>query len=221
MNHGTLHQGQKVYSAGYPLENAELAGIMIHGRGATAQDILSLADEIQPPASDDLPKISFLAPQAANFTWYPQRFTAPLEENEPWLSSALDAIGSLFRQVNTAGVPSERIFLLGFSQGACLALEWAARNARRYAGLFGLSGGLIGPDGIERNYSGSLEGTPVFLGCSDSDPHIPKGRVLETAQILTELGGEVETRLYPNMGHFVSRDEIRIIQGMIRRVRDG
>lgn len=204
-----LHQGQPVLIQGESLEQARAAMIMLHGRGATAKDILTLVGHL-PQAG-----FAFLAPQAANNTWYPDRFLAPLANNEPWLSSALAAIGDVLAQVERAGIPPERMLLLGFSQGACLALEFAARYARRYGGVIGLSGGLIGPDDTHRDTSGSLAGTPVFLGCSDVDPHIPKERVVHAAEVLRRLGAEVTVRLYPNMGHTVNQDELNVIRGMM------
>lgn len=203
------HQGQPILAAGEPLASAKAAMIMIHGRGATAADILTLATEL------DRPGFAYLAPQAAGQTWYPNSFLAPIASNEPGLSSGLAVIASLFEQLATAGIPIERTILLGFSQGACLALEFAARNARRYGGVVGLSGGLIGPDGTPRDYPGSLAGTPVFLGCSDVDFHIPKQRVLDSAEILQQSGGKVTARLYPGMGHTVNLDELQFVQGMM------
>ena len=203
------HQGQPVRLAGTPLTRAKAAMIMIHGRGATAESILVLADELQQP------DFAFLAPQAAVGTWYPNRFLAPIASNEPWLSSAFIAIENVFTRVIQAGIPPERTILLGFSQGACLALEYAARHAQRYSGLVGLSGGLIGPDGTPRDYAGSLAGTPVFLGCSDTDLHIPAARVHHTAEVLRRLGAEVTQRLYPNMDHTVNMDEIDFVRGMM------
>ncbi|NUM75258.1 dienelactone hydrolase family protein [candidate division KSB1 bacterium] len=206
------HQGQPVRTAGAPLDVAKAAMIMIHGRGATAESILTLAEEF------DQPDFVYLAPQAAGFTWYPNRFLAPLASNEPWLSSALTAITEIFSQLAQAGIPAERTMLLGFSQGACLALEFAARNAKRYAGLVGLSGGLIGPDDTPRDYPGSLTNTPVFLGCSEVDFHIPQERVQHTANVLQKLGGNVTMRLYPNMEHTVNQDEIEFVRGMMQAV---
>ncbi len=205
------HSGQPVLAAGLPLQEAHAAMICVHGRGASAEDILGLAAALRASG------FAFLAPQAASNTWYPNRFIAPLASNEPWLSSALAAVGEIVDYVAGAGIPTERTVLLGFSQGACLALEYGARNARRYGGLVGLSGGLIGPDGTPRDYPGSLEGTPVFLGCSDVDFHIPKERVEESAKVLGALGGAVEMRLYPGMGHEVNMDEI----GQVRRLLAG
>jgi len=198
--------------AGTPLDRARAAMLMVHGRGAQAEDILSLADEFGQP------EFAYLAPQAANNTWYPNRFLAPIQENEPWLSSALEFVGDVLQQIVAAGIPYERTVLLGFSQGACLTLEFAARNARRYGGVVGLSGALVGPDDLPRNYTGSLAGTPIFLGCSDVDFHVPKERVDQTADIIRNLGGQVTERLYPNMGHTVNEDEIRFVRGLMQAV---
>jgi predicted esterase len=207
--HQGPHQGQPVLTAGEPLDKAKAAMIMVHGRGASAEDILSLTPELNQPG------FAYLAPQAAGYAWYPNSFLAPIASNEPGLSSGLAVIASLLEKLAEAGIPPERTILLGFSQGACLSLEFAARNARRYGGLAGLSGGLIGPDGTPRDYPGSLDGTPVFLGCSDVDPHVPKKRVELSAEVLQRLGGNVTTRLYPRMGHTVNRDEIRQVQDIM------
>jgi phospholipase/carboxylesterase len=206
------HQGQPVLTAGEPLERATGALILIHGRGATAQGILSLSDELAQPG------LAYLAPQAAGNTWYPYSFLAPIADNEPYLSSALAAIQHLLDGLSQAGIAPERTMLLGFSQGACLAVEFVARHARRYAGLAGLSGGLIGPDDTPREYGGALAGTPVFLGCSDVDPHIPKARVLHSAEVLEGLGGDVTTRLYPNMGHTINQDELDFVRGLVAAI---
>lgn len=186
--------------------------LMVHGRGARAEDILSLAYEF------DQPGFAYLAPQAAGNTWYPNRFLVPQEENEPWLSSALGFVRNVLGEIITAGIPYERIMLLGFSQGACLTLEFAARNARGYGGIVGLSGALIGPDDTPRDYPGSLAGTPVFLGCSDVDFHVPRERVDETAEVLRHLGAGVTERLYPNMDHTVNQDEIDYVRGMMQKI---
>lgn len=206
------HDGQPVLWQGEPLEQAHAAMVMLHGRGATAQDILSLVPELAASG------FAYIAPQAANDTWYPYSFLHPIAQNEPWLSSALNVIESLLAQVQAAGIPPERTILLGFSQGACLTLEYAARHAQRYGGVAGLSGGLIGPEGTPRTYPGSLSGTPIFLGCSDRDFHIPKDRVLESAEVLQRLGAEVTARLYPNMGHTVNQDEVEAVKNILKSV---
>jgi phospholipase/carboxylesterase len=209
------HQGQPVLAAGEPLNRARAAMVMLHGRGATAESILTLAADL------DQPGFAFLAPQAAGHTWYPNSFLAPIPSNEPGISSGMAAISDVLAKLGEAGVPAERVILLGFSQGACLSLEFVARHARHYGGVAGLSGGLIGPDGAPRDYSGSLAGTPVFLGCSDVDFHIPKERVHFTAAVLRRLGGSVAERLYPNMGHTVNQDEIDFIRGMMAGLISG
>jgi len=196
--------------AGEPVSRARAAMLMVHGRGASAEDILTLANQLAQLG------FAYFAPQAAENTWYPNRFLVPLADNEPWLSSALKFVGDVLTEIINAGIPAERIMLLGFSQGACLALEFAARNARRYGGVVGLSGALIGPDDTPRNYSGSLAQTPMFLGCSDVDFHVPRERVDQTAEVLRALGGEVTERLYPNMDHSVNQDEIDFVRGMMQ-----
>ena len=203
------HEGQPLLTAGEPLDRATAAMVMVHGRGAAAEDILALTAEMNQSG------FVYLAPQAAQNSWYPNSFLAPIPSNEPGLSSGLAVIASILAQLAEAGISAERTMLLGFSQGACLSLEFAARNAQRYGGLVGLSGGLIGPDGTPRKYAGSLEGTPVFLGCSDADFHIPKERVEHSAEVLQRLGGNVTKRLYPRMGHTVIRDEVRFVRGMM------
>ncbi len=200
------HANQPVLTFGTPLDQAKAAMLMVHGRGAGAEDILYLAEEL------DATGFAYLAPQAAGYTWYPQRFLAPLEANQPWLDSALKKLDRVIKQIAEAGIPTEQTFLLGFSQGACLALEYAARNAHRWGGVVGLSGGLIGPQIDPERYPDSLAGTPVFLGCSDIDPHIPKQRVLETAKMMEQLGAVVDARLYPGMGHTVNEDELETVR---------
>ena len=208
------HQEMPVSTAGAPLENAKAAMVMIHGRGASAAGILSLVPELKHP------EFAYLAPNAAGNTWYPYSFLMPMERNEPGITSGIEAIRELLDRIEEAGIPRERTMLLGFSQGACLALEFAARNAQRYGGIVGLSGGLIGPDGTPRDYAGSLDGTPVFLGCSDVDAHIPKERVEETAEVLERLGGAVTKRIYTNMGHTVNEDEVAFVQEMMGGSRE-
>lgn len=196
------HQGRPVYSAGVPLDQAQAAMILVHGRGATAPSILELAHLLPHPA------MAYLAPQASGNTWYPYSFLSPLAQNQPGLASGLQVLTDLVAQVEAAGIPAQRIIIGGFSQGACLASEFVARHARRYGGVLAFSGGVIGPPGTPRDYAGSLDGTPVFLGCSDVDFHIPLERVEETAQTLTALGAVVDKRIYPNMGHTIIQDEI-------------
>src|SRR5687768_5526997 len=168
------HEGQAVKQAGLPLQNARAAMIMVHGRGATAESILTLVPAL------GVEGFAFLAPQASSNTWYPNSFLAPIPSNEPGITSGLRAIGDVMAMVNAAGITTERTIILGFSQGACLSLEYTARNATRYGGIACLSGGLIGPDETPRDYSGSYDGTPAFLGCSDVDGHIPAARVLDS-----------------------------------------
>ena len=203
------HGGERVLVDGAPLETAAGALIAIHGRGAGAEDIIALGKEIAPA------NVAILAPQAAGNTWYPYRFLEPTERNEPYLSSALRVVADLIAQLGEHGIPPERVALLGFSQGACLALEVAARNPRRYAGVIGFSGGLIGPPGTSFDYAGSLESTPVFIGSSDVDPHIPKERVEESAVALDRLGAAVDARLYPGMGHTVNREELEAARSLL------
>jgi predicted esterase len=206
-----ITHGQHVLQAGEPITSARAAMILLHGRGATADDIMTIASEVQ------LPGWVYLAPQAAGNTWYPNPFTSPLESNEPYLSAALNMVSRLVERVE-GKVPAQRIALLGFSQGACLTLEWSARNARRFGAVIGLSGGLIGPDGTPRGYEGSFAATPIFLGCSDVDPHIPMRRVVEAGEVLKNMGAEVAVRFYPGMGHLVSGEEIATIQEMLATI---
>ena len=188
--------------------------ILVHGRGATAESILALADELR---LDDL---AYLAPQAAGNTRYPYSFLSPIADNEPGITSGLGAIATLVERLAADGVDAERVALLGFSQGACLTLEYAARHARRYAGVFGLSGGLIGPPETARDYAGSLDGTPVFLGCSDVDAHIPLERVRESAAVFTRMGATVDAHIYPGMGHLVNADEIAAVRSVMLAAGD-
>jgi predicted esterase len=203
------HAGQPVLAFGPAPRDARLAMILVHGRGASAEDILSLAAELR------LHDIACLAPQAAGHTWYPLSFLSPIARNEPGISSGLRVIERLVASLASEGLPPERIALLGFSQGACLSLEFVARHARRYAGVFGLSGGVIGPPDTPRDYAGSCDGTPVFLGCSDVDPHIPLERVRETADVFRRLGASVDERIYPGMGHTVNRDELEAVRAVL------
>src|SRR5258705_10592757 len=188
------HQGQPVLTAGEPLARARAALLMLHGRGASAEDILSLAGELAQPG------FAFLAPQAAGYSWSPNGFLARAARHEPCLSSGLALVDTVLAQIAAAGIPLERTMLLGFSQGACLGLEYVARHARRYGGVVGWSGGLIGPDGTPRDYQGTLAGIPGFLGCSDVDPHVPQARVELSAEGLRGVCSDVTARRYPDMG---------------------
>lgn len=203
------HAGQPILTSGPALADARAIGILLHGRGATADDILGLSEAF------GIPDILWAAPQASGRAWYPFSFLSPLEANEPGLSSALSVIDTIVREADRNGVPSDRIILMGFSQGACLALEYAARHARRFKAVVGFSGGLIGPDGIQRDYAGGFSQTPVFLGCSDRDPHIPSVRVTETAGVLTRMGASVDLQLYENMPHTVIEDEIDRVSAIL------
>ena len=207
----SIAHGQRVLAAGEPVASARAAMILLHGRGASAEDIMTIASEVQHPGW------AYLAPQAVGNAWYPNPFTAPLESNEPYLSAALDMISKLVERVEPT-VPAQRIMLLGFSQGACLTLEWAARNARRYGAIAGLSGGLIGPEGTPRDYPGDFDATPVFLGCSDVDPYIQKDRVVEAAEVFKRMGADLMVRLYPGMGHMVGPEEIAIVRGLVESI---
>lgn len=205
------HADQPLLHDGAPVADARLVAILLHGRGGSADDMLGLSRELG--RSD----VAYLAPQASGQTWYPYPFLAPIEQNEPGLSSALRRIASLLDRLQQQAVSSDRIVLLGFSQGACLALEFAARHARRYAALVGLSGGLIGPPGTPRNYEGTFDGTPVFMGCSDIDPHIPLERVQESAAVFRRMGADVDERIYPGLGHTVNRDELDAIDALLAK----
>jgi predicted esterase len=203
------HSVQPVLRAGPEPSAARLTVILLHGRGASAADILALAREFR---VDD---VAYVAPQAAGSTWYPYSFLAPIHQNEPCLGSALRLVENLVVTLEQEQIAANRIGLLGFSQGACLALESAARHPRRYAAVVGFSGGLIGPPGTPRGYSGTFDGAPVFLGCSDIDPHIPIERVHETADVFRRMGAVVDERIYPNMGHTVQRDEIDAVRFLL------
>ena len=203
------HAGGVVLSAGPAPEEAAATLVLVHGRGASAEDILSLHRVL------GIMNLAAVAPEAAGNTWYPLSFLAPMESNEPYLGSALRRLGTIVDDLAARGVARERIALLGFSQGACLSLEFVARNPRRYGAVMGICGGLIGPPGTAREYGGSLEGTPVFLGASEPDPHIPIERVLETETVLRGMGAEVELRRYPGMPHAINGDEVDVCRGML------
>lgn len=205
------HQNQPLINTGAPLDQADRAIILTHGRGADARDILTLADELQ----IDRSRTAVLAPDAKNNTWYPTSFMAPIEQNEPFLTSALNFLEDTVKRLEENEISSDRIMLIGFSQGACLSTEFVARNPKRYWGVAALSGGLIGPPDRNFQYEGDLAKTPIFLGCSDVDFHIPKERVQQSTVILKEMGADITERLYPGMGHTVNMDELRFVQDMI------
>ena len=205
------HEHQPVLTLGPAPADARLAAILIHGRGASAEDILGLAHELA------IPDIAYLAPQAADHTWYPYSFLSKIEQNEPGLTSALLVIEGLIAHLGAQGIPPARVVLMGFSQGACLTLEFAARHARRYGAIAAFSGGVIGPPGTPRDYAGSFAGTPTFLGCSDVDAHIPVERVRESAEIYRRMGATVDERIYPRMGHTINQDEIEAVRHLLAK----
>jgi phospholipase/carboxylesterase len=196
------HEGQPVLASGRKLAEANGAVILLHGRGASAEDILGLSREF------DHPELAYLAPQAAGNTWYPYSFLAPIQQNEPWLSSALNRVSEIVGDIAKAGIPREKIVIAGFSQGACLATEFMARHAARFGGLVALSGGLIGPPGTKFAYRGKLDAMPAFFGAVDPDAHVPWQRVEESARILSGLGADVVLKRYPGMPHAVNQAEL-------------
>lgn len=205
-----IHNPNNLITAGKPLDEATKVMIMVHGRGSSAEHILTLSKYIK---DDDF---AFIAPQAHNNTWYPYSFLRPMDENEPHLFSALQVLTSLRARLQSDyNFKLPQIYWLGFSQGACVMLEFVARNAMEYGGIFGLSGGLIGPPGTPRSYDGSFGNTPVFLGCSDTDSHIPKERVLESEQVFRAMGADVTMKLYPNFPHSINEDELNFVNLLI------
>lgn len=203
------HGGQQTLRRGPAPAQARIAVVLVHGRGDTAAGILSLADEF------DAPDITWVVPQAFGNSWYPYSFLAPIERNEPGISSGLRVLEAIVNALDGDGVPANRVALMGFSQGACLAQEFAARYAHRYHAVIGLSGGLIGPPGTPRNYEGTFDGTAVFLGCSDVDPHIPVERVHESAEVFRRMGAEVDERIYRGLGHTVNADEVAAVRALL------
>lgn len=199
-----MHKKQ-LMQAGKKLQEAGKAIIMIHGRGGSAEDILSIANYL--PVSD----FALIAPQATNHTWYPYSFLMKPGENEPWLSSALSLLKEVVKDVNAAGIENENIYLLGFSQGACLTLEFTTRNAAKYGGIIAFTGGLIGDKIYTENYSGDFAGTSIFIGTSDPDPHVPVDRVNASTEILEKMNAKVTKKIYKNMGHTISQDEINTV----------
>jgi phospholipase/carboxylesterase len=203
------HRDQPVRTLGAPLAQAAAAIVLLHGRGASAEDILGLAAEMY----DE--RIAYLAPQAAGHQWYPYSFLAPIAENEPWLSSALAKVAALVKLAVDGGVPLERIFVCGFSQGACLSTEFIARNPARYGGLVAFTGGLVGPPDADLHHAGNLAGMPALFSSGDPDPHVPWSRVLASAKEFTAMGAEVETQRYPGRPHTVLPQEIKAARELI------
>jgi predicted esterase len=204
------HGHVRVLEAGAPLYRAKAAVVMLHGRGAEAENMLELAEVLAQP------DLAYLAPQAKDRSWYPYSFLAPIDRNEPFLSSALNMLARLLDRLESEHrLGADQIVVLGFSQGACLTVEYAARNARHYGGVVGLSGGLIGPEDTDRDYHGHFSATPVFLGCSDIDPHIPLERVHETSRVQSAHGAAVTERIYPGMGHTINDDEIKHVRAIL------
>lgn len=204
-----MHRDQPVLLGGAAPAEAAAALVLLHGRGGSAQEMLALAREL------DRPRIACYVPEGAGRAWYPYSMLEKLEKNQSHLNSALRLLKSVMGRIEAAGIASERVALLGFSQGACLALEFSVRNPRRYGAIVGLSGGLLGPAGTPMDYAGSFEGTPVFLGSGDVDPNVPKRRVDETAAALERMGAQVTRRIYPGMGHTMNPDEIDAVRAML------
>ena len=203
-----MHE-KKIVSAGRAIEEASKVLIMVHGRGATAEDISGLASHL------DVSDFALLAPQATNYTWYPYSFLAPPAENEPWLSSALDLLKDIVEDVKAKGIREDNIYFLGFSQGACLTLEFVTRNAAAYGGAVAFTGGLIGDKIYPDNYKGDFGGMPVFIGTSDPDPHVPVERANVSAEILVKMHADVTKKIYKNMGHTITQDEINLANQLI------
>lgn len=206
------HADPQSVMAGLPLAESRRAVVMVHGRNASPRNILDLVPRL------DRPAFSYVAPAAANNTWYPFSFLEQVAKNEPYLTSAMSRLERVVADLHAAGIPSERIALLGFSQGACLAAEFAYRHAQRFGGVVLFSGGLMGPPGTSWHSSRSFGGTPVFLGCSDIDAHVPQWRVDESADVFDRMDAVVTKRIYPGMGHLVSDDEIAAAQSLLDQV---
>lgn len=200
---------KNISSAGKSLQPDSKVLLMVHGRGGSAEDILSLASHL------DVADFALLAPQATNHTWYPYSFLAPPVQNEPWLSSALQVLKEVVADLHAQGIPDGQIYFLGFSQGACLTLEFVTRNAARYGGVVAFTGGLIGDKIYPENYSGDFRGTPVFIGTSDPDPHVPVERVYATANILKDKGAAVTEKVYAGMGHTINQDEVKLANKLV------
>lgn len=206
------HQDSKVFRHGASLSRAKAAMIMVHGRGALAKGMFPLADQFAQP------DFHYIAPQAQHHTWYPHSFLEPRKKNEPGISSGLQMLHDLLKSIVEAGIPKENIILLGFSQGACLATEFAARHPQKLGGVVALSGGLIGPMINNDHYSGSMKHTPVFIGCSDNDPHVPIKRIDETETVFEKLNANVNKQIYKGMGHTIIEEEIKEVRGMMAEI---
>lgn len=205
---------KNIVSAGAKITGASKVLIMIHGRGGSAEDILSLADHL------NVKGFALLAPQAKNNSWYPYSFMAPVSQNEPWLSSALSLVKETVNDVIAEGTSEENIYFTGFSQGACLTLEFIARNAAKYGGVVAFTGGLIGDRIDQKNYKGDFKSMPVFIGSSNPDPHVPVERVKETTKILQGMNAVVTERIYPNMGHTITQNEIDLANEWVFKNQD-
>jgi phospholipase/carboxylesterase len=203
-----MHQ-KDIVNGGKKLQEAKNVLVLLHGRGASAENILGLAENLH------VNDFALIAPQATNYTWYPYSFLAPPSQNEPWLSSALELLSGVISDIYKAGITSEQIFFAGFSQGACLTLEFVTRNARRWGGVAAFTGGLIGDKIYSENYRGDFEGTPVFIGSSDPDSHIPVSRVHESTLLLNSMNASVTEKLYPGMGHTISLDEVETVNKLL------
>jgi predicted esterase len=204
-----IHKGQPTITVGLENDRANLIVILLHGRGSSAEAMVPIADSLS------MEGVRIIIPQAGLNRWYPQTAFGPLDANEPDLSSALALIDSLIAAAHEEGFSNEQIFFGGFSQGACLASEYVARNARKYGGLFVFSGALIGPKGMPRNYPGSFEKMPVFIGGSDVDPWVSHDLILDTAAVFQRMGADVDLRTYPGMTHTINVEEISCVREML------
>lgn len=204
------HRYQPLLRLGMPLQEASAVMILLHGRGGSAEDMFSLGEDLGGP------EFAYLAPQAASNTWYPYSFLAPLEQNEPYLTSSLSRVESIVQLSVAAGIQTDKVIVSGFSQGACLATEFVARYPRNYGGLIAFTGGLIGPLGSELIHTGDLAKTPAFFGSGDPDPHVPWKRVHESAEAFKQMGADVAVHRYPGMPHTITREEIESARQHVR-----